>query len=346
MKLGVIDGINENHVVESFLAAARSRLDLSVVETGRIWRSNFFPEGAAHSLVWNALEDLVERGVDAIFCFRASALTPEMLKWIRSRNITSVVWLPDDPVFFDVCYRHVVGLYDWVLNCGNRKVLEYYEETLNVKGWNFPFWTGKDTFQRIDARKEVDAVFLGNISKGVREDRVSILTNLPCSVRQYGKTIIEACDIGAGWLNTEKEISEALSKAKVAINLSQEFSRYKGREEYFEDLESLGSFEIPSRLVQYIACGLPVVSLSRDNIPGMEELFCARDLEELRDYMSQLLEDEGLRRFHAEYSRQQFERHFTADSRVAFLVDLLNRKIDGNANLQERHLHFTNYRES
>lgn len=343
MRLLVVDGINETHVVDSFLAAAREREILTVAETGRVWRAPTFPNVQEAASIWALLEEHVSSGVDVVFNFRASSLTPEMLEWLKLKGVFTVVWLPDDPVFFKTCYLAVTPNYDLVLNCGNVRVIEYYEKELAVRGWNYPFWTGFDTFSETSVEKRHDAVFLGGLSGKVREGRSAVLRDLPIAVRQYGQPSSIAPHLNAGYLASTREIADAISAAHVAINIPQRFSDYLDTPFYFSDMNWLAEFEMPSRVVQYAACGVPVVSWSRFSIPGLPSILCADSPEELGRLIRQLLADDDRRVDLGKQIKLQFERNFTAHSRIDFLLNLVNGSAQAGGSVQERHTKFLEF---
>ena len=325
MRFVLFDTINERHLAASLERALRRR-GHEVLATGRIWKGQTFPNAAEHhDHVAPRVRQVLEWGPDALMCFRAAALRPRSIQVLRTAGVRTQLWLPDDPVLYRRLYRHLIDAYDDVLHCGSTRVLGFYEHKHGPTGVNFPFWTDDEAhpFVHDPDAADVDLVFLGHIVGPVRAWRYSVLAGLPFSVRQHGALEADPAGISGGRVRPE-EVPQALARARAAINIPQRYSDYRGEPEDFPELAALGSFEAPSKLVQYAACGLPVLSLEADGEgDALPEMRIARDPAELAALAGELLADRAALRRVGRATRARFERWYSADRRAAFLERLV-----------------------
>lgn len=331
MRIALFDAINERHVGESLERALLAR-GHDVHATGPVWHGSRFPgPDEQRERIGPAVRAMLEWEPEAMLCLRAFALRPRLVERIRAAGVTTLVWFADDPVLYKVGYRHVVESYDVVLHCGPAAVLDFYERRHGATGVNFPFWTDTTAFPYAHepAAADVDAIFLGSTVGQVRARRYGLLASLPAEVRVQGQVETDPAGIARPFLRDHGEVVAALARARVGISLAQRFADYRGHEYDYPGLAALGSFELPSRVIQYAATGLPVVSLdpagASDALP---EMVVAHDRDDLAARLEQLLADpDGLRELGLR-TRARFERRLSAERRAEVLEALL-RDPDG-----------------
>jgi polysaccharide pyruvyl transferase CsaB len=273
-----------------------------------------------------ALDAALANPVDVLVNFRAASLTMDMLRLIRRKGVRSVVWLPDDPVLYEVCYKAVVGHYDLVLNCGGERILEHYRVHQGITGVNFPFWADNTSFPHLYAQEtaKLDFVFLGHCVGPVRQNRYNLLASLPGRGRIFGKVDSDPQQISAGFLKGSRAVAEALASARLGINVPQFFSDYHGHHFDYPALASLGSFEFPSRALQYAAIGLPVASYGRSFPPEtFPEMLVAPDGNAFRQAVASALADPEALGRRAAATHDRFLVSFSADCRARCLEFLL-----------------------
>lgn len=327
MKIVLFDDILERHVRRSLARALRDR-GHEVYETQPIWRGHRFPTAKEDLAPINlALDQVLALAPDLILNFRAATMTPQMLERIKFSGARSAVWLPDDPVLYQVCYHAIVEHYDIVLNCGPAKVLDFYQERHSCKGVNFPFWTDNTEFPRCYSGadgSEYDVVFLGNLKGGVRRNRYGLVAGVPGSVRIYGRVENDPQGLCHGYLDDQSETASKLGAARLALNIPQFFKDYAGLPYDFPDLAGLGQFEFPSRVIQYAAIGLPIVSYGRVEPPEtFPEMLVAKDQEGLREVCSAALADPERLEALATATHRRFKAAFTAERRAQLLEYLI-----------------------
>ena len=326
MHFVLFDEILEQHTVRSLERALVAR-GHQVTATGPIWKGHFLPKTDAETgPIRERVREISKLGSDVLFNFRPSSLLPDMVKELKTAGIHTVAWFADDPVLYHICYRHVVDAYDTVLHCGGDNVLSFYQERHGTAGFNFPFWTDDSEFRYTydPAQAEFDLVFLGSCDGKVRAKRYELLSSLPFKVRIYGKVKNDPYHLRAGYLETVKQISDVLGRARCAISIPQNFGDYMGTEYDFPELVDLGHFELPSRVVQYAAVGLPIISLEGKEPPCIfPELIACSDREELIAEIGALLKD-GARLYRLSSAvHARFKHSFSAYARAAFLESIV-----------------------
>jgi polysaccharide pyruvyl transferase CsaB len=326
MKIVLFDDIHETHVRRSFARALRKRGHV-VVETPPIWRGHRLPsEPNDIQHIREAVDSVLEAKPDVLFNFRASSLTPGILSDVRRAGITTAVWFPDDPVLYSVCYRHVVEHYDIVLNCGSREIIDFYEKQHNVFGFNFPFWTDREEFPHTyDSSRdfEFDVAFLGTFKGPARASRYETLASLPFRVKAFGEIKDDPAQISGGYLKTPLEVADAISKGKIGFNMPQIFSDYRGHPYDFPELARLGSFEFASRVIQYMAVGLPVATLGRYRPPPtFPEMLVAPDTISMNEVLRTALSNPDKLRELSAATAARFETAFSADARAILFETL------------------------
>lgn len=324
MHFVLFDEIQETHVVRS-LARALEQRGHKVLTTGPIWHGHKLPttDEEKDAILVN-LRYCLEQEPDVLFNFRASSLTPAMVDEVRACGVRSMVWLPDDPVLYGICYRHIVDAYDDVLHCAGVEIMQFYEERHGRSGVNFPFWTNIEEWPDIAPASppEVDVVFLGNCDGPVRSARYSIVSSLPFSTRIHGRVPSDPEGISGGVLGSDYEVAVALSKARVGLSIPQFFSAYEGSPYDFPELANLGPghFEFPSRVIQFARLGLPVVSLQPQPTP-FDEFVTASDTELLVERIREILAEPSAttRRLAV---RRRFDQSFSAAARAELLEQM------------------------
>jgi polysaccharide pyruvyl transferase CsaB len=326
MHFVLFDEIQEKHTVRS-LERALSARGHEVTTTGPVWKGHFLPK-TNHEMapIRKRVHEICKLGPDVLFNFRPSSLLPDMVKELKTAGVHTVAWLADDPVLYQVCYRHVVEAYNTVLDCGGENILSFYQKRHGTTGFNFPFWTDDSEFRYTynPTRAEFDLVFLGNCDGNVRAKRYELLSSLPFEVRIYGKVKNDLYHLRAGYLETTKQISDVLGRAHCAINIPQNFGDYMGTEYDFPELADLGHFELPSRVIQYAAIGLPIISLQGEGPPRIfPELITCSNREGLISRLEALLKDEAQLRSLSAAVHARFRRSFSAEARAAFLENII-----------------------
>lgn len=347
MKIAFFDAILESHVPESLERALRAR-GHQVISTGKIGHGFEFVRGQAQlAMLQRNLGEILEQNPDWILVYRPASLPAPLLRRLKRSGANLAVWLSDDPVLYDLTYGPVLDDYDLVLHCGKVEVLEFYERQFGrPTGVNMPFWTDHVAFPAVWGAEPADAdyLFLGNVHDEVRRDRYFDLAKLPGEVALYGQAGRDYFGISRGYLDSDAEVVGAGSRALSAINVPQFFSNHRGLKTWFPGLGELGFFEYPSRVVQYMAMGLPVFSVipGRPRFDTFPEMYVAEDFAEVGLVLEERKSDGSLGEWSKETLRR-FERHFSAESRALMLEDLFTRDDWRHCDARERTSWFTRY---
>jgi hypothetical protein len=331
--------IRSRHTVDSLITGLRAA-GQDVVEVPAVARSHAFdpdPEKMAESRL--RLEAAMP--ADVLFNFRPEELAPEQLEDLRARGVTTVVWFADDPLLYKLCYRHTAEAYDLTLHTGREDVLAFYEEKHAKRGYSFPFWTDDAHYSYgydPDAA-DIEVGFLGNCHRPRRAARYDLLASLPWRVKFFGRLgrlprsdpRFRAGDdnwredhagIHGGLLGPQ-EISGALRRFRIAINMAQPFVGVKDRYS-FPRLHDFGEFFFPSRLVLYAAVGIPTVSITLPGSgPPFPSVMTVTNRDELIERIGPLLDDREALLAASRGARRDFDSLLTAQSRVAMLLSLI-----------------------
>ncbi len=326
----LFDTILERHVCDSFKDALES-LGCRVNATGPVWRGHRFPDSHKDmDTIRVRLDQELEFRPDIFFVFRASTLTPELIQRAKRSGCTTVVWFPDDPVLYDICYRHVVDEYDVVLHCGPERILRFYKERGHQSGVNFPFWAAPSRFPYCydPERVQYDLVFLGNCAGQVRRARYDFIASLPVSARIFGRVDDDPFGLHGGVIadgdNELGGITSALSRARVALSIPQFFSAYRGTKYDFPGLNLLGEFLAPSRIIQYAASGIPILSHGSNEIRDVfPEVATAATRQQAARILHDWLRDDQYLIDLSRRTRERFLLHFSAEARARLLIDLV-----------------------
>lgn len=335
MRIAIFDEIMETHVNASLARALRA-LGHEVILTGKVWKGFTPPtEQKAKHGIFLQLQKLVNQEIDALLCMRSSSLTAEHLQYLRSQGVVTAVWFNDDPVLYKLCTAAVAPHYDITLHTGDSRTLALYEDTLGVRGATFPFWCDAVDFpHRYDAElAQHDLVFVGYMHNHVKRWRFSWLQEAVTAgvdLIAYGKTHDEdRADFAVGDLPMD-DVAATLPEFRAGFNISQQFADYDGTEFDYPQLRELGEFPIPSRVVQFAAVGLPVITLRMpgDNGPLWEsqfpEVVGIRTPAELATLLDEWRAHPEQRASIAAATYARWQRDFSADARARLLVDLLS----------------------
>lgn len=331
MEIIIFDEILEVHVCDA-LEKGLAWLGHTVHRTGKVWKGHKFPGTTEEEKPIDRLvDDLCESNFDALINFRASSLLPKHVKKLRNAGIKTVVWLPDDPVLYSLCYSRVVDHYDLVLHCGDRGVLNFYDTHNHPSGINFPFWVDPGVFSverccrsQLTKGSSKPWVFFGNLGGQVRQGRYDILSKLSEGLDIWGQCPKDPHGMHRGYLKTIDSTVATLPQYQVGINIPQKFEDYHGSDYDFPELSSLGKFFLPSRVVQYAALGLPVLTIGlSSSLHHFSSSLVAETSAEALDRLDGVLSSQVIRRELADLGREEVCKHFSGFSRARFLVALL-----------------------
>lgn len=347
MKIAIYDGILETHVASSF-ERALCRRGHEVLNTGKIGHGFNFPSQSndiGHLEV--AVSRILTFRPDLVFVMRPASLPFGLLEKLKGKGITLIAWFSDDPVLFDLSYGPILNEYDYVLHCGNAKVLEFYESRFKrPTGVNFPFWTDHESFPVVWGTQPAttDALFIGNMNDEVRRARYFALSDLEIDIRVHGNTGADYFGLSGGYLLTDSEVADSGATARLALNIPQFFKDHRGLPTWYEGLDELGFFEYPSRVIQYMAMGLPTISV----IPGdpifksYPEMIVVDSIKNAGIAAQDLLQNGNLGEL-SERVVDRFDRFFCADSRVLALEALLENDDWRTMDSQDREIWFTQF---
>lgn len=327
MKIVLFDGIQEMHVVNSLRRALEKR-GHSVLSTGKLTSGfEFIKSTEDYSAVERSIQRIELTSPDLIVVFRPSALPFHYLRRLRRTGTKIFAWFSDDPVLWNYTYKQATNEYDMILHCGNSEVLGFYEDKFGrPTGVNFPFWTDTQEFPYVYETDETDKeiVFFGNVSDSIRRQRYYDLARLNQPLRIYGKSDPDYFGIGAEYLDFRHETLAMARKAKISINIPQLFSVRKDDPSWFEGLDRLGSFEIPSRVIQCAAMGIPVISVDpfEATPSAFQSAFNVESIEECNTLIERI-DSQTILSNASDAGFEEFLRYFTAASRAMALEDLI-----------------------
>lgn len=327
MRIVLFEDLIEKHVRASLARALQAR-GHDVLAPPPFWRGWRLPSSPKdRAACQEALDVALAWRPDVLFNFRASALPAEDVARCRSAGVRTVVWLNDDAVLYASTYRHVVEAYDLVLNCGEAEVVDFYARRHGVHGVNFPFFTDDTACPPATVPKAFDIAFLGHCFGDVRSRRYDIIAGLPGEKRIFGQIDSDPQNLGAGYERDHDVLMTRLSAARIGFSIPQLFQHYWGSELNFPGLARLGSFPVPSRVVQYAALGLPILTYGRATPPPwFPEMAVGADGQSCATVASRLLASEDELRSVGAACRRRFELSYAAERRAAFLDWLIGRE--------------------
>lgn len=347
MRIAIYDEILETHVIDS-LERALLRRGHEVYRTGKIGSGFEFPTKPSHiDHLTVAVRSMCDWQPDTVFVMRPASLPPHLLEFVRRTGARLVAWFSDDPVLFDLTYGPVVDMYDVILNCGNERVLRFYDERFGrAVGVNFPFWTDHVAFPTTwgTDRQLTDFVFIGNVHDDVRRKRYFDLGHMRSTITIHGSVGADHFGIWGGYLDSDEEVRSAVSVARFALNIPQFFRNHQGLRTWFDGLGDLGYFEYPSRVVQYMALGIPTVSVvpGAPSFPTYPEMIVVSSVQEADEVASAYPTRASLE----DVSRSvtaRFDSCFSADSRVRMLEYVLESDDWRTLTSTDRASLFTNF---
>jgi hypothetical protein len=321
MHFSIFDQILETHVCTS-LVKSLAKIGHQVTATGKVWAGHRFPTEAADiTRIDIAVEQAIAAKPDVLFNFRASSLLPQHIARFRDAGIRTMVWQPDDPVLYAMCYSHVMDLYDDVFLCASRRVIDFYRYRGHKPAINLPFWIDTERYAYSwHQPKQGDAVFLGNGAGKARQGRYESLCDLTDDIALYGRFDGDPRGKVRAYL-TEEEVIHTIGRYRLSINLAQSFDAYADTGYEFPGLGLLGHFFLPSRVVQYAALGVPTLTIQAGDYdpmhypPGLR----ARDYVQAHSLISTALASPERLAMLSEAARQYAVSHLDADRRAQLL---------------------------
>jgi hypothetical protein len=285
---------------------------------------------------------VIEARPDVLLNFRAASLPPPLVDRIKGQGIYAVAWFADDPVLYKVSTAEVVDKYDLVLHAGDERVLEMYERTKQRRGVTFPFWVDDVAFAYgyDPGVADLDLIFIGNMNVPAKRWRYDWLAAYPRSIAVFGKVPQDPAGIHAGQLDKSVDLATAIRRARLGLNISQQFRDYSGTRFDFPGLADLGEYIMPSRVLQFAAVGVPIITLQLD--PGHDwntlfpEVIKIKDQSELASVVAGLSPDHGQLRALSHATNVRFRRHYSAQSRARFLEELLTSNVLHGLDHRER----------
>ncbi len=330
MRYYFFDEILEAHVCDS-LERALVAQGHQVIRSGRVWTGHRFPSANTDlRKVLEAIEVALAHKPDVLIVFRASTLPPSILQSLTLNKPMLAVWLPDDPVLYGICYSSVVEFYDLVLHCGGPDVVEFYTSRHGIYGVNFPFWTDEISFPYVYDPEvaSIDVILLGNCSGPYRRGRYKYAAELPFRTKIFGSVEDDPSGLFAGKIddmnNRQGLISGAMRSSKLGLSIPQYFKDYQGSLYNFEELRRFPAFQLPSRIIQYAASGVPVIgplNEAQQNI--FPEGVCPATFKDLVSQCGKLLQNHDQLRELSAATHNRFKRHFHARHRAQMLTDIL-----------------------
>ena len=339
MRVVIFDGILETHVASSLERAFKLR-GHEVLNTGKFGHGfQFADEPKLLKKIDNQIDEVIAFNADLVFVFRPATLPLPFLEKLKRSGAKTMAWLSDDPVLWKLSYGPVIGHYDYILHCGSSEVLDFYQKQhLRPTGVNFPFWTDNEAFPYVYGAEELesDVLFLGNVHDQVRRNRYYDLGALDLDLRIHGNAGQDYFGIWGGYLDSDREVIDAGARSRLAINIPQFFKDHKDLPTWFDGLDKLGSFQYPSRVIQYAAMGLPIVSVQKDQLEAatLPEMRCISSMSEAHQTISELL-DQNLNELSLK-THARFLTSFSAKSRVLAIESLLKDDSWLSLNLRER----------
>jgi len=329
VKIVLFDEVVERHVCVALEGSLRA-LGHEVVSTGPVWHGHRFTTSTRDIERIDAVVETVLAGrPDALLNFRASALSEAQISRLKAAGIQTIVWLPDDPVLYEVTYRHVVDCYDHVLHCGSTPVLDFYQARGHQPGINMPFWIDPNiwsyTGEATASTPRRDLVFIGNLHTTAKKDRYKLLSQASDRICVYGKVLNDPYGMHKGELYGVPALLAVLPHFVAGLNLPQVFADYAGSAYDFKALPKLGWFDLPSRVIQYAAVGLPVITRAPPSQHAPWALY-AQDMNEVLSLVDSL--KIGSRREEVRRAaRLAVEANFSSDSRARLLSELVSGRI-------------------
>lgn len=321
MHFYLFDQILETHVCTA-LERSLAKLGHHVTASGKVWAGHRFPIELADIVrIDLAVEQVIAARPNVLFNFRASTLLPQQIARLRAAGIRTMVWQPDDPVLYEMCYSKIMDHYDDVFLCASRRVVDFYRYRGHKRAINMPFWVDTDRFSDAGHQEKLgDVVFLGNGVGKVRQARYATLCELTEDITLYGQYDSDPAGKVRAYLS-EDEIIRTIGQYRLSINLPQSFDAYAQTDYDFAGLALLGQFFLPSRVVQYAALGLPTLTIQAGDYDPMHYPpgLYARNFVEAKTMIATALAAPERLELLAKAARQYAVRYLDADRRAALL---------------------------
>lgn len=315
MKIAFIDSIQEKEVCVSL----KKRLE-ALGHDVKWFETSWTQHKLINKSDSKTVREIIRWKPDALLNFRVSNLGNEELAKLKKAGIYTLAWFSDDPVLYRHVYSKVFSSYSLVLHCGSLEVIDFYFKRHGFCGVNFPFWASEDDFSFNENTNNIKRpIFLGNCEGRIKEGRKKILKGIP-NIKILGR-----CDeptLNSDICTSISSIDDSLNEASIGINIPQDFKDYIGTKHYFSGLETLGKFEVPSRVVQYMAKGIPIFSFPSAGIQKLiPEIIVDDCFSEVSGYTSEELKNRGRK------LRERYLKDFSASSRAKFLIHLIENQI-------------------
>ena len=329
MRVAIFGEILERNVVQD-LEKALFDQGVTVISTGPVWAGHKLPPlDTPPKEIENAIEKVNAFKPDLIIVMRQSALRPSRIKRLQAPGRKIFVWLPDDPVLYRI-YSQTIDKYDLSLHCGGRKILKFYDTKGHKAGVRFPFWADEKRLTYIGSRASgpVSAAFYGLLTGRIKSSRtdtlLSFADSFPGGITVYGRGDIPNGLIDGGYLDGEPQMREALPNHHVILNLPQHFSAYMGTRWEQTEFKNLGHFEIPSRLIQMAALGLPTLTIASKPsfLGGALPHPHISSYSHRANRLIHKFKNADFREHIGQQLRQTFETSFTARLRALYLLQL------------------------
>ena len=332
-----------NHACVSLENALRRRGQevFNVPRHEGIYRIRSTPE--EYAIASRLVQEAVERhDINVLFNYRSAELPPATLKWLRDRGVKTFTWFQDDPLTYQVITRHAADHYDYTLHTGAADVLDLYERNqqtdTTTARFSFPFWTDREhfpySFDPEHAKYQIG--FLGHLNNIRKRDRYALLASLPFSSVMYGRLTrsTDYASIHGGQIFDYSLLPKALSTMQIALSIAQTFVGIEHDQFYYPEVESFREFFFPSRISQYAAAGMPIISKSERTIP-IPSVITVASRGELIEQAGYLLADPQRLLDKSQQTSLDFDKYLSADKRAEMLLRILDNP-SANLSIDDR----------
>ncbi|MCX6210150.1 MAG: glycosyltransferase [Bacteroidetes bacterium] len=258
--------------------------------SGNILRKIIFKLGLSsiHKKINNQFKEIVDDfKPDIIWVFKGMEITPESLKWAKSKGIKLVNYNPDNPFIFtgkgsgNAHVTNSIGLYDFHFTY-NLEIQKQLQQQYNAKTDFLPFAfdVSKELFDECSKEEEiVKACFLGNPDK-IRSAFLEQLAAKGIEIDVFGNDwdkFVTHKNITTHTPVYSNEQWKTLRKYRVQINLMRIHN---------EDSHNMRTFEVPG------IGGLQVAPNTKEHQLFFEEgkeIFLYKDIDECVTKINYLL---------------------------------------------------------
>lgn len=258
--------------------------------SGNILRKIIFKLGLSsiHKKINNQFKEIVDDfKPDIIWVFKGMEITPESLKWAKSKGIKLINYNPDNPFIFtgkgsgNANVTDSIGLYDFHFTY-NLEIQKQLQQQYNAKTDFLPFAfdVSKELFDECSKEDEiVKACFLGNPDK-IRSAFLEQLASKGIEIDVFGNDwdkFVTHKNITTHMPVYSNEQWKTLRKYRVQINLMRIHN---------EDSHNMRTFEVPG------IGGLQVAPNTKEHQLFFEEgkeIFLYKDIDECVTKINYLL---------------------------------------------------------